>query len=161
VASANRELTLLITPTPSRELKALLEEVGLMARVTPSVFVRRLAELSKALAAVTGLLEHVAALLRQLVHVVGWLVLLSGSVSLLLQPHLSPVHLITPGAGMLAVLQGAIKPRRRQAGDPPAVVPDEILNLDPAQPGDASAVDLDNTPVPVEPDGPVAVSSSG
>jgi hypothetical protein len=39
------------------------------------------------------------------------LVLLSATVTLLYQPHLDPGHLIAPGAGTLAVLQG-ITPAR-------------------------------------------------
>jgi hypothetical protein len=85
-----------------------------MVAVSPSVFVRRIAEVSKALAAVTDLLRHVAELLCELLHVVGWLTLLYGSLSLPLQAHFSPEHLITPGAGALAVLQDKIRAWRRQ-----------------------------------------------
>jgi hypothetical protein len=70
-------------------------------------------EASSVLRAASGLLEAVASVLRQIVHVVGWLVLLVGSVNLLLDPHPSLGHLIVPGAGSLAVIQGLIKPRRR------------------------------------------------
>jgi hypothetical protein len=73
-----------------------------------ATFVQRVAEISKSVAAVTGLLEHVAGLLRQAVHVVGWLVLLWGAAALPFQPHPSPEHLIVPGAGLVAVLQGVV-----------------------------------------------------
>jgi hypothetical protein len=46
-----------------------------MATVKPSAFARRLAEVSMAIVALTGLFEQVAGLLRQVVHVIGWLVL--------------------------------------------------------------------------------------
>ena len=54
----------------------------------------------------TILLGQAAGLLRQLVCVAGWLVLLSATMTLLFQPRLNPGHLIVPGAGTLAVLQG-------------------------------------------------------
>jgi hypothetical protein len=68
------------------------------------------------LAALTGLVESVASLLRQLVHVVGWVVLLVGCVGMALHPHLSLGYLMTPASGVLAVLQGMIRPRRGQGG---------------------------------------------
>jgi hypothetical protein len=87
------------------------------AEVTPSNqssrFVKRAAELSDRVRAVTGLLEHVAGLLRQLVCVAGWLVLLWGSADIPFQPHFSPEHLAVPGAGALAVLQGLVDRRGR------------------------------------------------
>ncbi len=52
---------------------------------------------------VDGFLRHIADLLRQLVHVVGWLILLTSFVSLLFHPHLSPPELY---------------PRRRLGGCP-------------------------------------------
>jgi hypothetical protein len=58
--------------------------------------------------------EGVAGLLRELVHAAGWVVLLIGCVSLVFHPHLSVAYLVTPGGGVLAVLQGAIRPRRGQ-----------------------------------------------
>jgi hypothetical protein len=85
-----------------------------VVRVTSPAVVRHLGEVSKVLAAASQLLEAIANLLRQLVQVVGWLVLLAGSINLLLDPHLSIGHLVVPGAGSLAVLQGMIKPRRRR-----------------------------------------------
>jgi len=83
-----------------------------LARTTPDAFRRRLGEASKILGSITGFLEEVANLLRQLVHVVGWLVLLISCASLLVHPHLTPEHLAVPGAGALAVLQSVIRPRR-------------------------------------------------
>lgn len=64
---------------------------------------------SPVLSAATRFLEHVVALLRQLVHVAGWIVLLAGCAGLLISPHLSPGHLAVPGAGVLAVLQSLVK----------------------------------------------------
>ncbi len=84
-----------------------------MAAVRQSRFLRRVAETSKAVAALTGLLEHVAELLRQVLHVAGWLVLLWGSVALPFQAHPSPAHLVAPGAGMAAVFQGLVAGRLR------------------------------------------------
>ena len=65
---------------------------------------------------VTVFLDQAAGLLRQLVCVAGWLVLLSATVTLLFQPRLDPGHLIAPGAGTLAALQGLTPARaaRRQ-----------------------------------------------
>ena len=114
------------SPVLSRRANALLEEVGLVAGKEPSAFLRRAAETSKALAAVAGLLKKFAAVLRELAHVLheigrvvrelvrvlGWLAVLYGTFMLLTQPHLSSQHLITPGAGALAVLQGSVKPKR-------------------------------------------------
>jgi hypothetical protein len=85
-----------------------------VARPTVPEFIRRLGEASKVVSALGAFLEHVATLLRQVVHIVGWLVLLASSVSLLFHPHFSPPALLIPGAGSLAVLQGLIKPRRRR-----------------------------------------------
>jgi hypothetical protein len=92
-----------------------LEEVFYVARVGPSAFVQRVAAGRESVVAVTGLLEDVAGLLRQLVLVVGWAVVLWGLVGLFSQPHFSLEHLVTPGAGGLAVLQGLIRPWRRKA----------------------------------------------
>jgi hypothetical protein len=115
-----------------------------VATDTPSAFIRKLTRVCRAIAAVTSLLEHVAGLLRQLVHVVGWLVLLAGSVRLLLQPHLSPEYLIAPGAGALAVLQGLIRPQRRQDGGPLVVLPDGMPELGSEWPHDGDAMDPDS-----------------
>jgi hypothetical protein len=127
-----------------------------MATVQPSAFARRLAEVSRAVVAVTGLLEQVAGLLRQVVHIVGWLVLLSGSLSLLLQPHLSLDRLITPGAGALAVLQGLIKPQRRHGHVNPVGLPTEILGTGT---GSACLVDVNSVLDPDEPTGPATMPS--
>jgi hypothetical protein len=83
-----------------------------MAEVAPSALERRLSKASKVLRAIGDILEDVAGLLRQLVHVAGWLVLFVGCISLLIHPRLSPEHLVVPGAGTLAVLQSLIKLRR-------------------------------------------------
>jgi hypothetical protein len=80
----------------------------------PVVRVRWLAAIREYLDEGSKGLEALANLLRQLVHVVGWVVLLDGSVNLLIDPHLSLTHLVVPGAGSLAVLQGLIKRRERQ-----------------------------------------------
>jgi hypothetical protein len=88
-----------------------------VARVTPpAAIVERLAKASNALAAVTGLIEEIANLLRQLVHVAGWLLLLYSTIRLMIHPTLSPGHLVVSGAGALAVLQGLIKSRRPMSG---------------------------------------------
>jgi hypothetical protein len=86
----------------------------MVARASPSAFVRWLAHSSRAIKVATEFFEQVADLLRQLVHVVGWLVLLVGVVKLLIYPHLSLEHLVVPGTGALAVLQSLIRPRRQQ-----------------------------------------------
>ncbi len=94
-----------------------------MAAFGQSGFVRRVGEIARAVAAVTGLLEQVAGLLRQAVHVAGWLVLLWGAAVLPFQAHPSPVHLIAPGAGMLAVLPGLIPGWLRRRVRAAAVLP--------------------------------------
>jgi hypothetical protein len=130
-----------------------------MVTVPPSAFIRRLAEFSKAVVAMTSFLEHVAGLLRQLVHVTGWLVVLSGSLGLMLQPHLSPEHLITPGAGVLAVLQGYIKHgRQRQPGGRPSTIPLEKM-LGAGGRGGTEVVDLDDPRESDKPEGSVSPSS--
>jgi hypothetical protein len=73
---------------------------------SPSPFERRLDRAGINVLAVTVLLEQACGLLRQLVCVAGWLVLLTAAARLLVQPHIAPGHLIAPGAGALAVLQG-------------------------------------------------------
>lgn len=97
-----------ISLLPPEELKALWRRLVQLAAPDQSRFVRRVAEITKGVAAVTGLLERLAGLLRQAVHVVGWLVLLWGAAVLPFQGHPSPEHLVVPGAGLLAVLQGAV-----------------------------------------------------
>lgn len=79
-----------------------------MAPNGQSRFVQRVARATDDVEAVTGLLKQVAALVEQLVVVVGWLVLLCGSVALLFQTHPPLEHLVAPGAGALAVIQGRI-----------------------------------------------------
>jgi hypothetical protein len=85
------------------------------ARARPSKFIRQLVRVSHVITAVTGFLEDVASLLRQLVHIVGWLVLLISIGNLLFHPNLSPEHLLAPGAGVLAILQSLIRTRQQQA----------------------------------------------
>jgi hypothetical protein len=100
-----------------------------VAQARPSGFVLRVAEACRVVAALTDLFERVAGLLRQLVSVVGGLVLLWDAVGLLAHPSLSVAHLMAPGAGALAVIQGFIRPGRRQRGGP-TVMPDEVARLE-------------------------------
>lgn len=79
-----------------------------MAPGGQSRFVQRIAAATERVAAITNLLEQVAGMFYQLVHVAGWLVLLYGSIALLVQPHPSLEHLVAPGAGVAAVLQGRL-----------------------------------------------------
>ena|SRR5215469_12009277 len=110
----------------------------MVASAPPSAFMLRVARASKVIKAVAGLCEQVAGLLRQIVHIVGWIVLLVGLVKLLVGPHWSLVQFVTPGAGVLAVLQGLIWPRRRYA-DEEVLLPDA-----PPEPGaDLLPVDVD------------------
>jgi hypothetical protein len=85
--------------------------------LTPSKLVRGLESVTSVLEASVTLLQQVASCLRELVRVVGWLALLVSAVGLLIHPHLSPAYLAVPGAGALAVLQGAINPRHRSSVD--------------------------------------------
>jgi hypothetical protein len=66
---------------------------------------------ARLLRATAQLLELVARNLRELVHAVGWLILLVSAVGLLFHPHLTVVHLALPGGGALAVLQSVVKRR--------------------------------------------------
>lgn len=78
---------------------------------------RRLARVGEGISAVTVLLMQACGLLRQLVCVAGWLVLLATTARLLVRPCLDPGHLIAPGTGALAVLQGfTISTRAARAG---------------------------------------------
>jgi hypothetical protein len=87
------------------------------ARAGPSALVRWLAKASRTIIAITRFLESVASFLRQLVQVVGWVVLLISTVGLLVHPHLSPDHLVAPGGGALAILQSLIGSRHRKADE--------------------------------------------
>ena len=100
-----------------------------MPQARPPGFVLRVAEACRVVAALTDLFERVAGLLRQLVSVVGGLVLLWDAFGLLAHPSLSVAHLMVPGAGALAVIQGFIRPGRRQTGGP-TVMPDEVARLE-------------------------------
>jgi hypothetical protein len=97
--------------------------MSLVASASPSPFERRLARAGRDVRAVTLLLEQAAGLLRRIVCVAGWLVLLSATVTLLFQPRLDPGHLIVPGAGTLAVLQGLTPGRARRRQRTSAVPP--------------------------------------
>jgi hypothetical protein len=103
---------------PSKELRLYWRRWVPVADTTPSPFERRMARASTLLSAVTDFLMQVAALLRQLVHLAGWIVLLAGCVELLISPHLTTGHLAVPSAGALAVLQSLIKPRRQSPDNP-------------------------------------------
>jgi hypothetical protein len=96
----------------------------------------------RVLAAATGLLEDVAGLLRQFEHVVGWLVLLWGTVGLLAHPSLAVGHLAISGAGALAVVQGLVHPGRRKKNSP--AVSREVHQ--PGSSGDASGAIGKSTP---------------
>jgi hypothetical protein len=94
---------------------------------SPSPFERRLAQAGREVRAVTVFLRQACGLLRQLVRLAGWLVLLTATARLLVQPSPDLGHLVAPGAGALAVLQGlpstraAHRPRTppRPLGDDP------------------------------------------
>jgi hypothetical protein len=87
-----------------------------MTSVRSSAFVRWVAVACGVVTAVTSLLEHVASLLRVLVSIAGWVVLLVGTSEFLMHPYLAPEHLVTPGVGALAVLQGLVRPPQRPRG---------------------------------------------
>lgn len=95
----------------------------------PSMFFRLVATASRMIIAVTRLLEDIASLLRQLVHIAGWVVLLIGAINLVIHPHLSLEHLAVPGAGALAVLQSLVKPWPRRS-EQTAASTEETLQLD-------------------------------
>lgn len=80
-----------------------------MEAVKKPPFVRRMARAELYVAAVSAFLERIAHMLRRLVQVFGWLVLLYWTVRLPFRPELSVAHLLTPGGGVLAVVQGIVK----------------------------------------------------
>ena len=82
--------------------------------------VDRLGRMTCVVQATNTLLVQVAAFMRQVVTLAGWLVLLVSTLSLLGDPHVSTVHLITPGAAAMAVLQSFIKTRSNPLLDAPA-----------------------------------------
>lgn len=84
-----------------------------MARATSPPLIRRLGRASQVVKAITRFLEDISSLLRQLVQVIGWIVLLIGIANIMLHPHLPTSHLLAPGAGALAILQSLIKPWQR------------------------------------------------
>lgn len=84
-----------------------------MAGEDESRIVGRLDGTTRVVIAASGLLNQIAGFLRQLVSVIGWLALVVGAISSLTHPRLSLAHLLVPGTGALAVLQSAIKPRRK------------------------------------------------
>lgn len=57
------------------------------------------------LSVLTGLLSEVSAALREIVAVLGWVVVVISTWDLLVQGHVFPDHLATSGAGALAALQ--------------------------------------------------------
>jgi hypothetical protein len=73
---------------------------------SPSPFEHRLARAGREVRAVTAFLKQACGLLRQLVCLAVWLVLLTATARLLVQPSPDLGHLVAPGAGALAVLQG-------------------------------------------------------
>ncbi|GII81904.1 hypothetical protein Sru01_68860 [Sphaerisporangium rufum] len=89
-----------------------------MARSRQQKLARRLDETATVVHAASGLLGQMSSLMRQVVMIIGWLVLLAGSVRLLVDPPpaLSPAHFLAPGAGAAAVVQGLFRTARR---DPP------------------------------------------
>ena len=84
-----------------------------MARRRQPRPVRRLDDASSVVRAASNLLSEVADLVRQLLHIVGWLVLMLGVIRLMIYPHPSPEHLLAPGLAVLAVAQSAIRPGKR------------------------------------------------
>lgn len=107
----------------------------------PSAFTVRLIRASRVIKAVAWFCEQVADLLRQIAHIVGWVVLLVGLVKLLFDPYWSLAQLVTPGAGALAVLQGLIWPRRRYADEADEEVP--LPDASPEPDADPLPVDVD------------------
>lgn len=104
-----------------------MEEVGRVAGPKQPPVVGRLDDATNVVSAASRLLQQVAAFLRQLVSVVGWLTLLAGAIGLLIHPHLSLGHLLVPSAGAIAVLQSTIKPRRKHPDENSSVPIGEIL----------------------------------
>ncbi|XVQ87263.1 hypothetical protein ACQP2K_07550 [Microbispora siamensis] len=97
-------------------------------RKSPPVLATKLDDASKVVKAATGLLTQTARLTRQLVAIVGWLVLLVATVRLLWNPSdaLSPGQFVAHGAGAAAVLQGLVKiPARRRQSPPKAATTTE------------------------------------
>lgn len=121
-----------------------------MAGVTSPALVGGLAKASRLVCAVTGFLEQIANLLRQLVHITGWLILLASCINLLIHPHLSLEHLLMPGFGTLAVLQSMIRPRRRPEDTDAVILLESTPPID-AEPWPGEVV-IDGVVVEAEPD---------
>ncbi|GAA0840594.1 hypothetical protein GCM10009525_53190 [Streptosporangium amethystogenes subsp. fukuiense] len=86
--------------------------------------VRKLDKLSKIVKAATGLTDQMVKLVRQLVHLAGWIVLLISTARLAIDPPmtLSPTNFLAHGAGAAAVLQGVVKvPARWRRPEPPSL----------------------------------------
>jgi hypothetical protein len=100
----------LLHPLHHQELNALWERWSEAVAVKKPTFLQRLARAERNVAAVSVLLQQVAQMLRRLVQVFGWLVLLYWTARLPFRPDLSVAHLVlTPGGGLLAVVQGIVK----------------------------------------------------
>ncbi|MEU1733324.1 hypothetical protein [Streptosporangium sp. NPDC020145] len=94
-----------------------------MAGARQPKLVRKLDDASKVVKAATGLLGQTTHLLRQLVTVVGWLVLLVASMRLLIFPPatLAPANFLGHAAGAAAILQGLVKVPARWRRSPQGI----------------------------------------
>jgi hypothetical protein len=82
-------------------------------------WVRWLKGISASITAITGVVESVAGLLRQLVQAAGWLLLLVGCGELFFHPHLSVALLAAPGrrgVGCFAGVRPAARPCSADGG---------------------------------------------
>ena len=89
-----------------------------MAEIQPRGVVSKLDSATRIVRAINRFLLQVAGCMRLLVTVAGWLVLLWSTVTLLVHPHVPPAHLVVPGAGALAVIQGMVKTRSKPRNKP-------------------------------------------
>jgi hypothetical protein len=110
-----------------------LEEVCDVVDQKQPRIVAKLDDATSVVRATNRLLHQVAACMRQLVCVSGWLTLLVGGIGLLIHPHFSPAHLLVPGAGALAVLQSTIRPLRKQPEESSPLEIDELFERTNAQ----------------------------
>jgi hypothetical protein len=82
-----------------------------------SAYERWLDRVSRFVLATSDFLENIVTLLRKFAQLAGLIVVVVACIELVINPHLSLDHLTLPGAGILAIVQGFIKPRKTHGRD--------------------------------------------
>ncbi|MEU8271560.1 hypothetical protein AB0B89_30915 [Sphaerisporangium sp. NPDC049002] len=108
-----------MAPTRSRQPKVVPKPGDAQPKL-----VGKLDDASKVVKAATGLTDQAVRLVRQLVHLAGWIVLLISTVKLVIDPpqELAAANFLGHGAGAAAVLQGVVKvPARWRKAQTPSL----------------------------------------